>query len=139
MPEALRYVPTGCSCAVDGQVAQALLSKTLRKEGPVSDSPLVGAWPSEPRCGAQIPPWSGLATRHSPLNLSPAAVPLVHPPERLLRGGGPLAARFSLYSQRNTFAETAAHTTNTTPRAATSPMCADHASPFQIPWRSGTA
>ncbi len=43
------------------------------------------------------------------------------------------------YSQRNTFAESAVQTANTTTRAATSPMCADHASPFQMPWSSATA
>src|ERR1022692_4384168 len=43
------------------------------------------------------------------------------------------------YSQRNTFAESAVQTANTTTRAATSPRWADHASPFQIPWSSDTA
>jgi|SRR5580693_1333604 hypothetical protein len=43
------------------------------------------------------------------------------------------------YSQRNTFAESAVQTTKTTANAATSPTCADHASPFQIPWSRGTA
>src|SRR5450755_990420 len=37
------------------------------------------------------------------------------------------------HSQRNTFAESAVQIANTTANAATSPMCADHASPFQIP------
>ena len=43
------------------------------------------------------------------------------------------------YSQRNTFAESAVQIANTTTSAATSPMCADHASPFKIPSRSETA
>jgi hypothetical protein len=37
------------------------------------------------------------------------------------------------YSQRNTFAESAVQTKKTTASAATSPACADHVSPFQIP------
>ncbi len=41
--------------------------------------------------------------------------------------------------QRNTFAESAVHTRHTAASAATSPMCADHASPFQMPWSSETA
>ena len=47
--------------------------------------------------------------------------------------------RNSCYSQRNTFAESAVQMTKTTARAATSPTCADHVSPIQIPWRSATA
>ena len=43
------------------------------------------------------------------------------------------------YSQRNTFAESAVQTANMTARAATSLVCADHASPFHIPWSSDTA
>jgi hypothetical protein len=43
------------------------------------------------------------------------------------------------YSQRNTFAESAVQTAKTTASAATSPTCADHVSPFQIPWSRGTA
>ena len=43
------------------------------------------------------------------------------------------------YSHRNTFAESAVQTANTTTSAARSPMCADHASPFKIPLRSDTA
>jgi hypothetical protein len=43
------------------------------------------------------------------------------------------------YSQRNTFAESAVQTTNTTASAATSPMCANHGSPFHIPSISDTA
>jgi hypothetical protein len=43
------------------------------------------------------------------------------------------------YSQRNTFAESAVHTINTPASAATSPTCAHHASPFQIPSSSDTA
>ena len=37
------------------------------------------------------------------------------------------------YSQRNTFADSAVQTKKTAASATTSPMCADHASPFQIP------
>jgi hypothetical protein len=48
------------------------------------------------------------------------------------------ASRNPCYSQRNTFAESAVHTTNTTASAATSPTCAHHASPFQIPSSSDT-
>lgn len=44
-----------------------------------------------------------------------------------------------LYSQRNTFAESAVQTTNTTTSPATSPLCADHASPLQIPCSKETA
>jgi hypothetical protein len=55
--------------------------------------------------------------------------------ERVQRG----AAFFRGYSQRKTFAESAVQTANTTASAATSPTWADHASPFQIPWSSGTA
>ena len=43
------------------------------------------------------------------------------------------------YSQRNTFAERAVQAKKTKANAATSPMCADHASPLQIPSRSDTA
>jgi hypothetical protein len=43
------------------------------------------------------------------------------------------------YSQRNTLAESAVQTTKTAASAATSPTCADHGSPFQIPWSRGTA
>src|ERR1700679_1311459 len=45
----------------------------------------------------------------------------------------------SRYSQRNTFAESAVHTANTAASAATSPKCARHGSPFQIPSSSDTA
>ena len=43
------------------------------------------------------------------------------------------------YSQRNTLAESAVQITNTRMRPATSPACASHDSPFQIPSRSETA
>jgi len=43
------------------------------------------------------------------------------------------------YSQRNTFVESAVQTRNTTINAATSPTCANHASPLQIPSSSDTA
>src|ERR1700686_3860693 len=39
----------------------------------------------------------------------------------------------SSYSQRKTFADSAVHTTNPNASAAKSLMCADHASPVQIP------
>jgi hypothetical protein len=42
------------------------------------------------------------------------------------------------YSHRNTFAESAVQTTKTKASAATSPTCADHASPLQIPSSSDT-
>src|ERR1700722_15808888 len=42
------------------------------------------------------------------------------------------------YSHRNTFAERAVQTTKTKASAATSPTCADHASPLQIPSSSDT-
>ena len=44
-----------------------------------------------------------------------------------------------IYSQRNTFEEIAVQIANTRIRAATSPMWADHASPFQIPCSNDTA
>ena len=47
--------------------------------------------------------------------------------------------RLVIYSQRKTFAESAMQTTKTTASAATSPRCADHASPFQMPCSSDTA
>ena len=50
--------------------------------------------------------------------------------------GDPRAAH---YSQRNTLAERAVHTANTATSAATSPRCARHGSPFQIPSSSETA
>ena len=43
------------------------------------------------------------------------------------------------YSQRKTLAESAVQTANNTASAATSPTWVDQASPFQIPWSSGTA
>jgi hypothetical protein len=43
------------------------------------------------------------------------------------------------YSQRNTFDESAVQIANTATSAATSPLCADHASPFQILWSRDTA
>jgi putative transposase len=43
------------------------------------------------------------------------------------------------YSQRNTFPESAVQITNTRTSATRSPACADHASPFKIPWSSETA
>src|ERR1700680_37203 len=48
------------------------------------------------------------------------------------------AARNHCSSRRNTFAESAVQTTSTTASAATSPIRADHASPFQIPASSDT-
>src|SRR5580704_1269024 len=43
------------------------------------------------------------------------------------------------YSQRNTFAESAVNTANTTASAAKSPRCAAHASPFHMPASNDTA
>jgi hypothetical protein len=43
------------------------------------------------------------------------------------------------HSQRNTFADSAVNTTITNVSAATSPACAAHPSPFQIPLNSDTA
>ena len=43
------------------------------------------------------------------------------------------------HSHRKTFADSAVNTTITNASAATSPACADHASPFQIPLSSDTA
>ena len=43
------------------------------------------------------------------------------------------------YSHRNTLAERTVQITNTKTNAATSPACADHRSPFQIPSSSETA
>ena len=48
-------------------------------------------------------------------------------------------AGHSNYSQRKTFAESAVQTRHTTASAAMSLMCADHASPIQIPCSSDTA
>src|ERR1700733_8081242 len=42
------------------------------------------------------------------------------------------------YSQRNTFADSAVHTTNTADSAARSARCADHRSPLHIPSSSDT-
>jgi len=47
--------------------------------------------------------------------------------------------RNSFYSQRNIFAESAEQIANTKTSAATSPRCADQASPFQIPSSRNTA
>jgi len=65
MPEALRYVPTACSCAVDGQVAQALLSKTLRNQGPVSVSPSLAHGHRSPAAGRSAPFASRVPSRES--------------------------------------------------------------------------
>ena len=43
------------------------------------------------------------------------------------------------HSHRNTFAEIAVQTSNISVRTATSPACASHPSPCQIPFRSETA
>src|SRR5579864_2605741 len=43
------------------------------------------------------------------------------------------------YSQRNTFADSAVQIAKMTISAKMSPMCADHASFFQIPWSRDTA
>jgi hypothetical protein len=45
----------------------------------------------------------------------------------------------SCYSQRKTFAESAAQMTKTKTSPATSPRWANHGSPFQIPWSRRTA
>ena len=44
-----------------------------------------------------------------------------------------MSANQTYYSQRNTFADSAVQKKKNAASAATSPTCADHASPFQIP------
>jgi hypothetical protein len=62
----------------------------------------------------------------------------LQPPRRFIVEYRVFASEYC-YSQRKTFAESAAQTTKTTTSAATSPAWANQASPFQIPWSKGTA
>ena len=69
---------------------------------------------------------------------------IIYVPSKLIVSGNAAAtmkrARTSLcYSQRKTFAESAVQTRNTRASAATSPKCADHGSPCQIPASRETA
>src|SRR5580698_1244426 len=89
--------------------------------------------------------WRGPGVQHSAADSGAKGTPrdgLSGPLQgEVTREGAPPGRQLlpAVYSQRKTFDDSAVQIANTTTSAATSPMCADHASPLKIPSSSDTA